>query len=108
MDTMSSFQFQSIGMKLEYDGRIRFRMENAHGAKIYRDCYRHYAVKVEDHPCNVDQAPWVNFQGDRFMGRDGCMYLLTETPKDVDRLGNFIPRKGKLIEESPPRPENWD
>ena len=30
------------------------------------------------------------------------MYLLTETPEDVDQLGNFIPRKGKLIEEGPP------
>ena len=33
------------------------------------------------------------------------MYLLTETPEDVDQLGNFIPRKGKLIEEGPPMPE---
>ena len=33
------------------------------------------------------------------------MYLLTETPKDVDQLGNFIPEKDKLIEEGSPMPE---
>ena len=77
-------------------------MENAHGAKIFRDCLQRYVVKVEDHPYDIDSAPWVNFKGYRFMGGDGCMYLLTETPEDVDQLGNFIPRKGKLIEEGPP------
>ena len=77
-------------------------MENVHGAKVYKDCYQKFAVKVEDHPSDHDPAPWVNFQRDRYMGRDGCMYLLTETPKDMDQLGNFIPRKGKLIEEGPP------
>ena len=46
-------------------------MEIAHGAKIYKDFIQRYAVKVEDHPSDVDPAPWVNFQGDRFMGRDG-------------------------------------
>ena len=105
MDAMSSFQSQSIDIELDYDGRLRFHMENAHGAKIFRDCLQRYTVKVEDHPSDIDLAPWVNFQGDRYMGGDGCMYLLTETPEDVDQLGNFIPEKGELIEEGPPMPE---
>ena len=37
MDTMSSYQSQPIGVELEYDGKLRFHMENAHGAKIYKD-----------------------------------------------------------------------
>ena len=37
MDTTSSYQSQSIGVDLEYDDRLRFHMENAHGAKIYKD-----------------------------------------------------------------------
>ena len=89
MDAMSSFQSQSIDIELDYDGRLRFHMENAHGAKIFRDCLqRYYTLKVEDHPSDIDLAPWVNFQGDRYKGGDGCMYLLTETPEDVDQLGN--------------------
>ena len=59
-------------------------------------------VKVEDHPSDLDPAPWVNFQGDRFMGRDGCMYLITNTPHDVDQLGNLIPKREMFIEENPP------
>lgn len=105
MDAMSSFQSQSIDIELDYDGRLRFHMENAHGAKIFRDFLQCYTVKVKDHPSDIDIAPWVNFQGDRYMGGNGCMYLLTETPEDVDQLGKFIPRKGKLIEEGPPMPE---
>lgn len=64
MDTTSSYQSQPIGVELEYDGRLRFHMENAHGAKIYRDVIQCFVVKVEDHPSDVDPTPWVNFQGD--------------------------------------------
>ena len=101
MDT-SSYQSRSIGIELEYDGRLRFHMENAHGAKIYKDFIQRFAVKVEDHPSDLDPAPWVNFQGDRFMGRDGCMYLITNTPYDMDQLGNLIPKREMFIEENPP------
>ena len=61
MDTMSSYQSQPIGVDLEYDGRLCFHMENTHGAKIYKDFIQRFAVKVEDHPSEVDPAPWVNF-----------------------------------------------
>ena len=37
MDTTSSYQYQPIGVELDYDGKLRFHMENAHGAKIYKD-----------------------------------------------------------------------
>ena len=36
------------------------------------------------------------------MGRDGSMYLLVENPKNVDQLGNPIPREERLIEANPP------
>ena len=102
MDTTSSYQSQPIEVELEYDGKLRFHMENAHGAKIYKDFIQRFAVKVEDHPSEVDPTPWVNFQGDRYMGRDGVMYLLIENPENVDRLGNVIPREERLVEENPP------
>ena len=41
MDTTSSYQSQPIGVELDYDGRLRFHMENAHGAKIYKDFIQH-------------------------------------------------------------------
>lgn len=69
MDTTSSPHSQPIGIELEYDGRICFYSENTHGAKIYRDYLNCNAVKVEDHFSEFDTAPWVNFQGDHYMGR---------------------------------------
>lgn len=66
-----------------------------HGAKIYKDYQSLYAIKVEDHPFDFNQAPWVNFQDDQFMGWDGCMYLKTKNLEDMDPLGNLVPREEK-------------
>ena len=63
MDT--NFSNQSLpNVELDYDGRLRFVMENNHGALIYKDFINRYAVKIEDHVTIFDPAPWVNFQGD--------------------------------------------
>ena len=70
MDTKSSFYSNSHGFELDFDARLRFHMENIHGAKIYKDPFHKYVVKIEDHPSDFDPSPWVIFQGDRFMGRD--------------------------------------
>ena len=37
--------------------RLRFHMDNAHGAKIYRYCLQRYKIKVKDHPSDIDLAP---------------------------------------------------
>ena len=92
-----------IGVEFDYEVKLHFHMENAHGAKIYKDYNQKFAVKVEDHPSDHDPAPWVNFQGDRFMGRDGTMYLMTDNPDDMDRMGNLVRREEQVIEEGPPR-----
>ena len=44
-------------------------------------------MKIEDHFTVFDPAPWVNFQGDRYMGTDGSMYMLTDFPEEVDKMG---------------------
>ena len=103
MDTTNSYQSQQIGVEFDYEVKLHFHMENAHGAKIYKDYGQKFAVKVEDHPSDHDPAPWVNFQGDRFMGRDGTMYLMTDNPEDMDRMGNLVRREEQVIDEGPPR-----
>ena len=89
MDTNLSNQ-SLPNVELDYDGRLRFVMENNHGALICKDFINRYAVKIEDHVTIFDPAPWVNFQGDRYMGRDGAMYVLTENPDEVDKLGTRV------------------
>ena len=36
-------------LDLEYDERLRFVLENNHGALIHRDFTNHHVVKIEDH-----------------------------------------------------------
>ena len=93
------------GIDLEYDGRLRFLLENSQGALIYKDFINRFVVKIEDHTTIFDPAPWVNFQGDRYMGKDGSMYLLTEFPEEVDKLGNLVHGEMKIEEEGPPKVE---
>ena len=91
MDTHSSFHSQTLGVELDYDGRLRYYSDNTHGAKIYKDFLNRYAVKIEDHASNFDPSPWVNYQEDRYMGRDVVMYLIVENPDEIDNLGNIVP-----------------
>ena len=91
------------GLDLEYDGKLRYLKENNHEALIYKDFINRYVVKIEDHVTPFDPTPWVNFQGDRYMGKDGSMYLLTEFPEEVDKLGNRVVPETKMDEEGPPK-----
>ena len=105
MDTSSLIPTRIHGIELEYDGTLRFHMTNTHGARIYRDFISRFAVRVEDHSSPVDPAPRVNYQGDRYMDRNGVMYLLVEDPEAVDVLGNPVDKEHGLIEEGPPKIE---
>ena len=104
MDT--NFSNQSLpNVELDYDERLRFAMENNHGALIYKDFINGYVVKIEDHVTIFDPAPLVNLQGDRYMGRDGSMYVLTENLEEMDKLGIRVHMEVRMDEEGPPRVE---
>ena len=60
----TSSSIPPIGLDLEYDGKLRFLLENSHGALIYKDFIDQYAIKIEDHFTIFDPAPWVYFLGD--------------------------------------------
>ena len=104
MDTTSS-QPSFGGINLDFDGRLRYLHENNHGAMVYKDFLSRFAIKIEDHATVFDPAPWVNFQGDRYMGRDGSMYMLTKNLEEVDKLGNRVQEETRTDEEGPPRVE---
>ena len=50
-------------------------------------------VKVEDHPLEDEPSVMANYQGDRYMGPHGVMYLLVENLERVGLLGEKIPRQ---------------
>ena len=68
MASTSTADTVNHGVELEYNMQILYERENLHAAKIYRDQTDQYMVKVEDHHTAFDPAPWVNFQGDRYIG----------------------------------------
>ena len=102
MASTSTTNTVNHGVELDYNMQIFYERENLHAAKIYKDQTDQYVVKVEDHHTAFDPAPWVDFQGDRYMGRDGAMYLIIDDPEVVDFLGNVTPVVDPLRPEGPP------
>lgn len=102
MASTSTNPFVYHGVELEYNLRLWYQQENAYGVNIYHDYAGKDVVKVKDHINELDSAPWVNFQGDQFMGREGAMYLLVENPDIVDTLGSIVQGEDPLMEEGPP------
>ena len=47
----------------------------------------------------IQTAPWVEYQGDLYMGEDGTCYVMTIDPKNTDKLGNLIPLIPPTLEE---------
>ena len=93
---------------------LTFLYTNAHGAKIYGDPLDRVCVKVEDILTEFQPEPQVNYQGDRYIGRDGAMYLATTQPEEMDKLGKVPSKRPEVFQETsrmqramePPSPIN--
>lgn len=103
-DSMATNSSGSHGIGLVYNTKLTFERENIYGAQLYRDPSNQYVVKIEDHHSQFDPEPWVNYQEDRYMGRDGVMYLITDRPDEVDALGSVVNIPSQAQAEEPPRP----
>ena len=85
---------------------LKFKGANDHGAKIYVNNQGQYLVKVEDHPSEEKTRLWANYQGDRYIGPQGIMYIVTEIPENEDCRGEAIVKASDLPtedEEKPPK-----
>ena len=60
---------------------------NKYNANIYVDPFERYVVKIADVDTPLNPNPWVNYQGDSYMGQLGERYLVTLDPKSVDNMG---------------------
>ena len=70
---------------MDYNTLLKFKGAfNDHGAKIYVDNQGQYLVKVKDRPSEEKTRLWATYQGDKYIGPQGIMYLVTEIPEDVD------------------------
>ena len=77
---------------LDYNIKLNFQVLNDYNAKIYKDNQGRYAVKVEDHPSKDEPLAMASYQGDKYMGSHGVMYLVVENHERVGSLGEQIAR----------------
>ena len=68
MDSQSPNPSRFSSFDLDFNVVIKFFKENTYGAKIYQDFMNRYLVKVEDHLSTFDLEPFVNYQGECYMG----------------------------------------
>ena len=74
---------------MAFNLRLVFTKTNAYDAPLYRDPMNHWVVKVGDHPTTLDMAPWVNYQGDSYMGKDVCTICWSRI-RDVSISGDKL------------------
>ena len=49
-----------------------------------------WVVLVKDTPTAFDAVPWVNYQGDLYMGESGEHYIVISKPENVDKWGVIV------------------
>ena len=49
--------------------RLGFVKVNSHNAQLFKDLMNQWVVKIEDNPVTFEVSPWVNYQGDLYMGQ---------------------------------------
>ena len=57
-----------------FNVRLVFARTNAHNAQLFKDPMNYWVVKIEEHPMTFDPSPWVNYQGEMYMGQEGVRY----------------------------------
>ena len=73
-----------------FNMRLMFSKTNTHGAQLYKDPLDRWVVKVEDHPTAFEIRPFVNYQGELYMGHNGERYVVSKNPEHVDKWGQVV------------------
>ncbi|MCO5567204.1 hypothetical protein L7F22_020892 [Adiantum nelumboides] len=90
---------------MAFNVRLAFAHVNLHGAELYRDPMNRWVVKIAEPPTQFDPAPFVNYQGEAYMGQEGDHYVVTSEPGNVDKWGQQVPAEKP---EEPPFRESPD
>ena len=87
---------------MSFNMRLAFVKANSHKAQLYKDPMSQWVVKVEDILMAFEAAPWVNYQGDLYMGQGGERYMVTNDHENVDKWGQQVKvakKEGPLYED---------
>ena len=89
MDTAKTLHDNQSNIVLDFNTKITFIRDNTFGALIYKYLSNRFLINIEDHPSDFNATPLVNYQGDRYIGPQGEMYLVVENAKIIDTLGGI-------------------
>ena len=78
METRGSLHVNQPDIALDYNTKITYVRDNLCGALVYRDPQNRFLIKIEDQHTDYEATPFVNYQGDRYIGQQGEMYLVVE------------------------------
>ena len=73
-----------------FNVRLVFAKTNTQDAQLFKDPMNRWVVKIEDHPTAFDPAPWVNYQGEMYVGQKGAHYQVVLEPDKVDKWGQVV------------------
>ena len=70
-----------------FNVRLVFARTNTLDAQLFKDPMNRWVVKIEEHPTAFDPSPWVNYQGEMYMGQEGVRYQVVPKLDKVDKWG---------------------
>ena len=73
-----------------FNVRLVFARTNTQDAQLFKDPMNRWVVKIEEHPTAFDPSPWVNYQGEMYMGQEGVRYQVVLEPDRVDKWGQVV------------------
>ena len=82
---------------MAFNMRLMYVKTNDHGAQLFQDPMNRWVVHVKDTPTAFDAAPWVNYQGDLYMGQSREHYVVVIEPENIDKWGVIV--KADKVEE---------
>ena len=75
---------------MDYSMRHKYASVNAYGAHIYMDPVSRFLIEIVESLTLVQPAPWVEYQGDQCMGKDGTQYVSTMDLENGDLMGQHV------------------
>ena len=70
-----------------FNVRLVFVRTNTFDAQLFKDPMNRWVVKIEEQPTAFDPSPWVNYQGEMYMGQEGVRYQLVI---ELDRVDKWV------------------
>ena len=76
---------------MDFNVRLEFVHTNAHDVQLYKEPMNRWVVKIEEYPTDFDPSPWVNYQGEMYVGQEGACYQVARQSQTMwTNLANWL------------------